>query len=103
MPVTGWETVTVPGAVDVWIKLSERLGSLPFEVLFQPAIRYAREGFLVSPKTAYYWSLSAKRLNKFPEFASVFLPGGQSPRCGELFRCEDQAKTLEIIAESRGE
>jgi len=39
--------VTVPGAVSGWAALHGKFGRLPFEVLFEPAIRYARDGFLV--------------------------------------------------------
>ena len=49
MPLWGWDAVTVPGAVSAWAALSERFGVLPFTQLFEPAIRYADEGFLVSP------------------------------------------------------
>ncbi len=55
MPALGWSSVTVPGAVSAWRKLSERWGKLPFEQLFEPAIRYASEGFPVSPVTAQGW------------------------------------------------
>jgi gamma-glutamyltranspeptidase/glutathione hydrolase len=44
MPRTGWDTVTIPGAVSGWIALSRRFGKLPFADLFLPAIRYAEEG-----------------------------------------------------------
>ena len=30
MPVLGWDSVTVPGAVSAWKKLSDQLGKLPF-------------------------------------------------------------------------
>ena len=39
MPATGWDSVTVPGAVSAWVALSERFGKLPFVDLFEPAIR----------------------------------------------------------------
>src|SRR5215510_5512488 len=55
MPVFGWDTVTVPGAVSGWAELSKRFGKLPFEKLFEPAIHYARHGYLVSPITARAW------------------------------------------------
>ena len=43
MPRTGWDTITIPGAVSGWVALSRRFGKLPFADLFAPAIRYARE------------------------------------------------------------
>jgi gamma-glutamyltranspeptidase/glutathione hydrolase len=103
MPLRGWDSVTVPGAVASWVTLSERYSALPFETLFEPAISYAEHGFAVSPITARAWSHAAEAFAAFPEFADAFLPGGRSPRAGELFRFPDQAKTLRLIAESRGE
>ena len=103
MPVTGWDTVTVPGAVSAWMELSRRFGKLPFERLFDPAIEYARNGFLVSPAVARQWAAQAVVLGAEPGFAEAFLPMGRAPRAGELFRFADQAQTLESIARSRGE
>lgn len=102
MPLRGWDAVTVPGAVSSWVTLSGRFGKLPFEKLFEPAIRYAREGFLVSPITARAWAASARIFADVPDFAP-FLPGGRAPKAGELFRFEDQAETLEQIAATQGQ
>ena len=103
VPLRGWDAVTVPGAVSGWVTLSERFGTLPFEQLFEPAVRYAREGFLVSPITAKAWAFAEKAFADMPAFGSAFLPGGRAPKPGELFRFEDQAKTLERIAQTKGE
>lgn len=103
MPDVGWDTVTVPGAVSAWSALSERFGSLPFETLFGPAVQYADEGFLVSPIAAKAWSRALQKYQAFPEFASAFLPNGRAPQAGELFRFQDQARTLERIAATKGE
>ncbi len=103
MPLVGWDAVTVPGAVSLWALLSERFGKLPFDVLCEPAIGYARDGFLVSPKTAQRWLLGPELYPGFQEFAATFLPFGRAPRTGEYFRCPDQATTLEEIARTRGE
>ncbi|MGA8031403.1 MAG: gamma-glutamyltransferase, partial [Casimicrobiaceae bacterium] len=59
MPQRGWETVTIPGAVSGWVALSKRFGKLPFGDLFEPAIRYARDGYAVSPVVADKWRLAA--------------------------------------------
>lgn len=103
MPDRGWDTVTVPGAVQAWIELSRRFGRLPFEQLCEAAIRYAREGFLVSPITAASWAKQALDLKQQPGFADAFMPNGRAPAAGELFRCEAQARTLELIAATGGE
>jgi gamma-glutamyltranspeptidase/glutathione hydrolase len=49
VPERGWASVTVPGVVSSWIALWERFGSLPLEIIAEPAIRHAREGFAPSP------------------------------------------------------
>ncbi len=103
IPPTGWDPVTVPGAVDCWVRLSERFGALPFERLFADAVRHARDGFAVSPVTARAWAGAAGRLAGVPGFAEAFLPGGRAPQAGERFRCPGQAETLEAIAATRGE
>lgn len=102
VPQLGWLTVTVPGAVSAWMKLSHDFGRLPFPTLFESAIEYARDGFPVSPLTAASWSRAAKRYADFPEWQRVFSPDGRTPGTGDLFRCVDQARTLELIAESDG-
>ncbi len=103
MPAIGWDSVTVPGAVSGWVALSDRLGKLPFPDLFTDAVRYAREGYLVSPITARAWERAEQRYAGFPSFAETFLPEGRAPRPGELFRLPDHATTLEMIAATHGE
>ena len=100
MPLTGWDAVTVPGAVSAWVALSDRFGRLPFERLFDAAVGYAEDGFQVGPKTAWIWQQAAKTLGKFPDFADHFLP---APATGERFRRTELAASLREIAESQGE
>jgi gamma-glutamyltranspeptidase/glutathione hydrolase len=102
IPQRGWNSVTVPGAVAAWVDLSERFGQLPFERLFEPAIDYAFNGFLVSPFVARRWASQVPELRDLPGFAQAFLPGGHAPRAGEKFVFRDAAAALELIAETRG-
>ncbi len=103
MPAYGWDSVTTPGAVSAWQALSERFGALPFEALFESALRYARDGFAVSPVIARQWQTAAPQLCDQPGFAEAFLPGGEAPQAGAIWRFDEQAATLEEIAHSRGE
>ncbi len=103
MPQRGWDAVTVPGAVDAWATLSRTFGKLPFADLFQFAIRYASDGFIVSPVTAEKWSLAPEQFRDFPDLAAAFLPGGRSPLPGETFRPPGMADTLKSLAETGGE
>jgi gamma-glutamyltranspeptidase/glutathione hydrolase len=102
MPLRGWESVTVPGQVAGWAALSEAFGKLPFEDLFEHAIRHARDGFPVSPVIARQWQGAVRELHMHPGF-DAFMPGGRAPTVGEIWRFTDQAATLEEIARTRGE
>lgn len=103
MPLRGWDSVVVPGAVSGWIELWRRFGRLPLEKIIEPAVTYARDGFLVSPLTAGGWSWAAKAFAGCSDFLATFAPGGRAPRAGERFACPEQARTLRLIARSRGE
>src|SRR5262247_1050460 len=71
MPRRGWDSVTVPGAVSAWRALSERFGKLGFADLFEPAIEYARDGFMVSPTIARLWARQIDDLESQPGFAEA--------------------------------
>ena len=103
MPARGWNTVSVPGCVSAWVELHRKWGKLPFEKLFERAIRYGREGFLVSPTIAGQWEKQVPELKEQPGFAEAFLPNGRAPQPGERFKFPAHAKVLEQIAGSRGE
>lgn len=102
MPVIGWDTVTVPGAVDGWAQLSKRFGRLDFSSLFAPAIEYAERGFHVGPQTAAAWARAKDTYRNVPEFGEAFLPKGRAPSAGEVFRFPEQAAALRDIAETGG-
>jgi gamma-glutamyltranspeptidase/glutathione hydrolase len=103
MPNRGWESVTVPGAVSAWVELSSKFGRLPFETLFEPAIRYAEHGYLVTPTIAALWKRAAEQLAGYPGFAQGFLPGGRAPQAGERFASPEMAASLREIAATKGE
>ncbi|BAY33316.1 gamma-glutamyltransferase [Nostoc carneum NIES-2107] len=108
VPKYDWRAVTVPGAVSAWRTLWERWGKLPFENLFAPAIRYAEEGFPVSPMVSLAW----KRLEQnylslvgkeFDFFKQVFFPNNRAPNAGEIWHSPAHAQTLREIAATGGE
>src|SRR5438105_8345803 len=103
MPTRGWNTATVTGAVSAWVELHKRFGKLPFEKLFERAIEYGREGFLVSPTIAGQWAKQVAELKSQPGYAEAFMPNGRAPQPGEKFRFKQHADTLEQIARSKGE
>ena len=99
IPPYGPLPVTVPGAVDGWVKLHERFGKLEFKSLFEPTIEYAKKGFPVTELIAYYLDRSKERFEDYPNFKEVWMKDGKMPAKGEIFKNPQLAKTLEIIAE----
>lgn len=102
MPMHGWGSVTVPGAVSAWVEVSRRFGALPFATLFEPAIGYAEHGFPVSPKIAQLWARGGEMLKGQPGFAKTFLRDGKAPAAGERFVNKPLARSLRMIAETNG-
>jgi gamma-glutamyltranspeptidase/glutathione hydrolase len=102
-PKRGWDSVTVPGAVAGWAMLHGRLGKLPFADVLAPAIEYAERGFAVSSVVNEKWQLAEPLLREQPGFAEHFLPRGRAPRIGEHFVLDGAARTLKLVADSRGE
>jgi gamma-glutamyltranspeptidase/glutathione hydrolase len=103
MPNTGWDCVTVPGAVSLWVELHKRYGKLPFADLFEPGIQYARDGFRVSYMVSRQWDRAITRLKGQPSWLAAFLPNGRAPQPGEIWKFPAQAETLAKIAASNGE
>jgi gamma-glutamyltranspeptidase/glutathione hydrolase len=102
MPQRGWDTVTIPGAVSGWVALSQAYGKLPFADLFEPAIRYARDGWCVSPIVAQKWTAAAPIMPTDLGWPEHFLPRGRPPHVGEKFASAAMAATLEKIAATKG-
>jgi len=88
----------VPGSVAGMETAWRRFGTLPWSDLLQPAIRLARDGFIIGPGHLASVDDRMEELLRFPSTAAVFLPGGEAPAPGSLFRQPDLARTLEAIA-----
>ncbi|MDT9001306.1 gamma-glutamyltransferase family protein [Paucibacter sp. APW11] len=104
-PKRGWGGVTVPGAVAGWAALSERFGRLPFADLMAPAIEIAERGYAVPVIVQSKWAMAAAlpELSTQPGFAEAFMPRGRAPEVGERFEFKAAARTLRLIAASKGE
>ena len=101
IPSYGPLPVSVPGAVDGWIKLHERFGKLPFEELFKPTIDYANNGFPLTETIAYYLELSSQRFKTYPNFKNIWMPDGIYLKKGDVFKNPKLASTLGDIATSK--
>ncbi|MFW5993615.1 MAG: gamma-glutamyltransferase family protein [Halanaerobiaceae bacterium] len=110
MPKYGLTPVTVPGAPAAWAALNYRFGKLPLIEVLSEAIRYAENGFPVSPVTAAAWQRAAEVYKKNldgDEFAGWFKTftdkNDNAPKAGEIWRSYDHAETLKSIAHTGAE
>lgn len=99
IPKYGVLPLSVPGAVDGWFTLHERLGRLPMDAILAPAIEYAERGFPVSELIAHYWEISVRRLADQPGFLATFSHEGRAPGEGEVWRNPALARTYRLLAE----
>ncbi|HUN50968.1 MAG TPA: gamma-glutamyltransferase [Candidatus Sulfotelmatobacter sp.] len=90
--------VTVPGAIDAWDTLLQKHGKFGLDKLLQPAIRYAEEGFAVTPRVAHDWKRNEAKLALDPSAAAKYLSGGKAPVAGDKHRLPALAETLKTIA-----
>ena len=91
--------ITVPGAVDGWWQLHQRFGTLDWNVLFEPALRFAEDGFPLSAKYHDYLVRYRTMIREFPGTAAVLLPGGAPPAPGAVVAQPELARSLTLIAE----
>ena len=65
MPKHGILSVTVPGTPSAWAALTERFGVLPLKETIKAAVRYAADGYPVSPTVAANWASAQKEYEKY--------------------------------------
>ena len=90
--------VTVPGAVDAWIKLLDAHGTWGIDRVLQPAIQYAEEGFAVHPRVRFDWLAQLDLLNASEASKAMLTDNGQAPSVGQRWAFPEMAKTLREVA-----
>jgi gamma-glutamyltranspeptidase / glutathione hydrolase len=99
IPAAGIDSVTVPGAVAGWDALERRFGKLSMAEDVAPAVALAETGIAVTEMDAANWRIFGVPFRNSPGFAGVFLPDGNAPAAGQLFRNAELAATLKRIGE----
>ncbi len=96
----GAMSVTVPGALAGWDLLLRTHGRRTLRQVLQPAIRYARDGFPVTPIIAAQWANETEFLKRDSATAATYLINGRAPKAGDWFVNRDLARTMQTIADS---
>ena len=90
--------VGVPGTVMGLDTALKKYGTMSLRQVIQPAIKLARDGFVLEEGDAQIINDDLKALNKYPESAAVFGHGGKPWKAGDRLVQKDLAHTLEKIA-----
>ncbi|HYT65942.1 MAG TPA: gamma-glutamyltransferase [Vicinamibacterales bacterium] len=98
IPLRGELSVSVPGVVDGWSELLSKHGTRSMAQALEPAIKYARDGYAVSEIIADQWKSVERLLSQDPNAAATFLPQGEAPAPGDIFKNPALATSLELIA-----
>jgi gamma-glutamyltranspeptidase/glutathione hydrolase len=88
----------IPGEPAGLVWLSKHYGKLPLSASLAPAIRIASEGFKPDPRLLSSIKRERKNLERWPASAAKYLPNGQVPAEGGIWRDPEQARTLQLIA-----
>ncbi|XP_017113429.1 scoloptoxin SSD14 [Drosophila elegans] len=99
--ITGAWAGAVPGEILGYWEMHRRYGVLPWKRLFEPAIKLAREGHVVSRYLASAIRQKIANIRADPGLSSVFLnESGEAFVEGDFMKRSALADTLERIAEN---
>jgi len=97
--ILGFKAVGVPGTVLGLETARAKYGRLSRAQDMAPAIRLARQGYVLTEGDAAIFSLVSRRFRNSPELAKIFLrPDGSPLKAGDRLVQKDLAGTLEHIA-----
>lgn len=96
----GIKSGLVPGLFGGWIALLDRFGTMSLADVLQPALEYAENGHPLDPTVASALDRAAETFRQYPTTAAVFLPGGQPPVAGQLFKYPALAQTYRKVIEA---
>lgn len=85
--------VGTPGTPATWERALDSWGSSSLRQLLKPAERLARDGFTVDETFRSQTAANQARFADFPASAELFLPGGELPVTGSVFKNHDLART----------
>ena len=98
--LVGGRSVGTPGVLEMLWQVHQQYGKLPWKKLFQPAIKLAQDGFIVSPRLATLVQIKFNPgLTQLKAARNYFYPNGKVIEAGQLLKNPEYAATLIRISE----
>ena len=96
---SGVPSTTVPGVISALLSMLSNYGTMSFGEVAKSALRFASEGFPAYQLFSRVIGTPDRfnNLQKFPDSARVFLPNGNAPPLGSIFKQTDLARTLSLM------
>ena len=98
MSTLGYQAIAVPSSVAGLVYAEKHWGKLTLARVMEPAIRLARDGFVLDYGTAM--DLRDQDLGKFAESRRIFQRDGKFYQPGDVFQQPELARTLERIVKN---
>ncbi len=104
IPGSGLLATVIPGSFDAWMLMLRDHGSISIREALEPAIYYAGSGHPLLPRVAATIADLGDFFEKeWPTSFQTWLPGGQAPEAGKLFRNPQLAETWQrVVKEAEG-
>jgi gamma-glutamyltranspeptidase/glutathione hydrolase len=91
--------VGVPGTVMGFDDALKKYGTLSLAQVMAPAIKLARDGFVLQPGDVRIFDTSTDYFRQHPNVAAIFLDHGQPWQAGQVLKQPQLAHTLELISQ----
>ena len=96
--VTSGLGVGVPGTPRLWAQALARYGTIPLAAALAPSIGIARSGFEIDQTFHDQVASNQDRFKDFSSTRDLYLPGGDAPAVGSIFRNPDLARTYQTLS-----
>ncbi|QBX56054.1 gamma-glutamyltransferase [Nocardioides seonyuensis] len=97
--VTSGVSVGVPGTLATWERALDKWGTLSLAEALKPATKVAKRGFVVDETFRQQTLDNEERFRAYRASKKLFLPGGDAPKVGSIFRNRELAATYDAIAD----
>ena len=96
----GLGSMAVPGNIAGVFHVQRKLGRLPFKVVAEPAIHYAKNGVAINEFQLFCLTILKVIMTSSTEARKVYAPNGELPQLGQTVFMHDFADTLTELAKN---
>ncbi|MDR2387932.1 MAG: gamma-glutamyltransferase, partial [Deltaproteobacteria bacterium] len=97
--LSGAKAMGIPGNMKAYVEVLEKFGTMSFEEVSKPAIKYLEEGYVLTKRQSVGLKKSAAQAPlQYPNLARVFAPDGQWPDEGAVIKNPELAQTFRTVA-----